>query len=51
MKGQREQTTLRLPPELLERLRKQAQKMGISQNACIILCMEAGIAVLEACRS
>ena len=45
----REQTTLRLPPELMERLRRQAQEMGISINACIILCLEAGLrAVLTA---
>ena len=46
----REQTTLRLPLELMERLRRQAQEMGISINACIILCLEAGLrAVLTAC--
>lgn len=43
----REQTTLRLPPELLEKLRQQAQEMGISLNTYIILCLEAGAEVLE----
>lgn len=44
----REQTTLRLPTELLERLRRQAQEMGVSLNACIILCLEAGLSAIEA---
>lgn len=47
----REQTTLRLPAELLERLRLQAQKMGISLNALIILCLESGLGEFEAGRS
>lgn len=44
----REQTTLRLPTELLDRLRQQAQEMGISVNSMIILCLETGLAELEA---
>lgn len=40
---EREQTTLRLPPELMERLRKQAREMGISVNAVEITCLELGL--------
>ena len=47
----REQTTLRLPEELLERLRLQAQQMGISLNALIILCLETGLEEFEEGRS
>lgn len=32
----REQTTLRLPPELMERLRRQAQEMGYTVNDLIM---------------
>ena len=32
----REQTTLRLPPELMERLREQAQEMGYTVNDLIM---------------
>lgn len=44
---EREQTTLRLPITLLERLKRQAQEMGVSLNACIILCLEEGLAAIE----
>ena len=47
MKGQQEQTTLRLPPELLERLRKQAQKMGISLNQLILVLIDKGFQCLQ----
>ena len=43
-----EQTTLRLPVELMDKLRRQAQEMGVSLNGCIILCLEAGLSVIEA---
>ena len=43
-----EQTTLRLPVELMDKLRRQAQEMGVSLNACIILCLEAGLSAIEA---
>ena len=36
MKKEREQTTLRLPSELAEQLREQAQEMGMSLNAVIL---------------
>ena len=44
----REQTTLRLPVELMDKIRRQAQEMGVSLNACIILCLEAGLSAIEA---
>ena len=44
---EREQTTLRLPPELLEQIRRQAQEMGISINGLIILCLETGLAAIR----
>ncbi len=47
---EREQTTLRLPPELMERLRKQAREMGISVNAVEITCLELGLEVLQSGR-
>mgnify|MGYP000094944693 FL=1 len=37
----REQTTLRLPAELMERLRQQAQEMGISVNTLILTILNA----------
>lgn len=33
---QREQTTLRLPGELMERLRRQAQEMGMSVRDVVV---------------
>lgn len=41
----REQTTLRLPPELLERLREQAQERGDSLNETIIRYIRLGLEV------
>lgn len=42
----KEQTTIRLPEELKEKLMKEAQKMGISFNAIVIMflfrCLESG---------
>lgn len=38
----REQTTLRLPPELLEQIRKQAQEMRVSVNAMILILIDTG---------
>ena len=35
----REQTTLRLPAELMERLRQQAQEMGHTVNDLILLAL------------
>lgn len=43
----REQTTLRLPVELMERLRRQAQEMGISTNALILLLIDKGFQCLQ----
>lgn len=37
------QTTLRLPPELLERLRKQAQERGDSVNETIVRYIRLGL--------
>lgn len=48
---EREQTTLRLPVELAEQLRRQAQEMGVSMNALMILALEAGLTVLQEGRS
>lgn len=39
----REQTTLRLPPELLEKLRQQAQEKGDSLNETIIRLIRVGL--------
>lgn len=43
----REQTTLRLPPELLEKLRQQAQEMGISVNELILILIDKGFRYLR----
>lgn len=43
----REQTTLCLPSELMERLRRQAQEMGISVNALILLLIDKGFQCLQ----
>ena len=43
----REQTTLRLPVELLEQLKQQAQEMGISINALILLLIDKGFQCLQ----
>lgn len=37
--GDREQTTLRLPSELLEELRRQAQERGMSFNDYVLLAL------------
>lgn len=37
-----EQTTLRLPQELMAQIREQAQQMGISQNAAMIIALRRG---------
>lgn len=49
--GEREQTTLRLPAELMEQLRAEAQKRGMSTNAVMILALEQGLKALQAGRS
>lgn len=36
MKGQREQTTLRLPRALMDQLREQAQAKGVSVNQLLV---------------
>ena len=43
----REQTTLRLPRELMDKLRQQAQEMGISVNALILLLIDKGFQCLH----
>lgn len=43
----REQTTLRLPVELMEQLRRQAQAMGISVNALILMLIDKGFRGLQ----
>lgn len=43
----REQTTLRLPPELMEKLRQQAQEMGLSVNALILVLIDKGFQCLR----
>ena len=47
----REQTTLRLPGELLEVLRRQARERGMSLNSVMILALEKGLEVLREGRS
>ena len=37
---EREQTTIRLPIELREQLKKQADKLGISFNECVMLAIQ-----------
>ena len=39
----REQTTIRLPAELKEQLQQEADKMGISLNAVIIITIQKGL--------
>ena len=43
MKGQREQTTLRLPRTLMDQLREQAQERGDSVNETIIRYLRLGL--------
>lgn len=43
MKGQREQTTLRLPRALMDQLREQAQERGDSVNETIIRYLRLGL--------
>lgn len=38
----REQTTIRLPMELKEKLQMEAQQMGVSFNAYILMLIEKG---------
>ena len=47
----REQTTLRLPSELMDMLRRQARERGMSQNSIMVLALEKGREVLRAGRS
>ena len=47
----REQTTLRLPGELMEVLRRQAREVGMSLNSVMILALEKGLEVLREGRS
>lgn len=42
-KGEREQTTIRLPAELKEELQQEADRRGYSFNALIILYCKAGL--------
>lgn len=39
----KEQTTIRLPAELLQQLRKQADEMGVSFNAYVVMALEKGL--------
>lgn len=39
---EREQTTLRLPAELMEQLKEEAQKMGVSFNAYVLILIDKG---------
>lgn len=39
---EREQTTIRLPGELKEKLRQEADRMGISFNAYVLLLIDKG---------
>lgn len=43
MKGEREQTTIRLPSELKERIQKEADSIGISFNAAIIVLIKKAL--------
>lgn len=45
---EREQTTLRLPIELKEALKRQAQENGVGMNAIMILALEKGLEELRA---
>ena len=40
---EREQTTIRLPAELKERIQKEADNKGISFNAMMIILIEQGL--------
>lgn len=42
MEKYREQTTLRLPAELKEKLQVEAERMGISLNSYILLLIDRG---------
>lgn len=42
MDKDREQTTLRLPPELKEKLQTEAERMGISLNSYILMLIDRG---------
>ena len=39
---QREQTTIRLPAELMEQLKREAAQMGISFNAYVLILIDKG---------
>ena len=47
---EREQTTLRLPVELKEELKRQAQENGIGMNAIMILALEKGLEARKSAR-
>ena len=40
---EREQTTIRLPAELKEKLQQEADRIGISFNACVITLLRDGL--------
>ena len=44
---EREQTTIRLPAELKEKLQQEAQKKGISFNSYILLLIDKGRQCLQ----
>lgn len=39
----REQTTIRLPSELKEKIQKEADRLGISFNAMVLILLEKGL--------
>lgn len=45
--GEREQTTLRLPAELKEKLQQEAVEKGISLNGYILLLIDTGYQCLQ----
>ena len=46
-KEQREQTTLRLPPELARYARTKAEAIGVSVNAFLMLMIDMGLKLYE----
>ena len=51
-KIEREQTTIRLPKELLDKLKGQADRMGISVSSVILICANEARSLQEkSCRA
>ena len=47
MKQSKEQTTIRLPAELMEQLKQEAAQMGISFNAYVLMLIDKGRRCLQ----